>query len=46
MTDLEKFKEELPSKQSFYSSLTDRKLTDKEYEHFINVCKKKKKINK
>ena len=42
MTDFEKFKEELPSKQSFYSSLTDRKLTDKEHEHFINVCKKKK----
>ena len=41
MTDFEKFKEELPSKQSFYSSLTDRKLTDKEYEHCINICKTK-----
>ena len=29
MTDIEKFKEELPSKEKFYSSLTDRKTTDK-----------------
>ena len=27
MTDFEKFKEELPSKEKFYSSLTDRKTT-------------------
>ena len=45
MTDFEKFKEELPSKQIFYSSLTDRKLADKEYEHVINVCKKIKNKN-
>ena len=30
MSDCEKFKEELPSKEKFYSSLTDRKITDKE----------------
>ena len=30
MTDFEKFKEELPSKEKFYSLLTDRKITDKE----------------
>ena len=29
---LKKFKEELPSKEKFYSSLTDRKITDKVYE--------------
>ena len=40
MTDFEKFKEELPSKEKFYSSLTNRKITDKEYEHVINVWKK------
>ena len=40
MTDFEKFKEELPNKEKYYSSLTDRKITDKEYEHVINVWKK------
>ena len=40
MSNFEKFKEELPSKEIFYSSLTDRKITDKEYEHVLNVCKK------
>ena len=40
MTDFEKFKEELPNKEKFYSSLTDRKITDKEYEHVLNVWKK------
>ena len=38
MTDFKKFKEELPSKEKFYSSLTDRKITDKECEHVLNVC--------
>ena len=37
MSDFEKFKEELPSKEKFYSSLSDRKITDKEYEHILNV---------
>ena len=27
MSDFEMFKEELPSKETFYSSLTDRKIT-------------------
>ena len=37
MSDFEKFKEELPSKEKFYSSLTDRKITGKEQEHVCNV---------
>ena len=40
MSDFEKFKEELPSKQKFYSSLTDRKISDKEYVHVLNVWKR------
>ena len=40
MTNLQKFKEELPSKEKFYSSLTDKKNCDKEYEHGFNVWKK------
>ena len=40
MTDFEKFKEELPSREKFYSSLIDRKISDKEYEHVVNVLKK------
>ena len=40
MNNFEKFKEELPSKKKFYSSLTDRKISDKEYEHVLNVWKK------
>ena len=38
--NFEKFKKELPSKEKFYSSLTDRKISDKEYEHVLNVWKK------
>ena len=30
MSNLEKFKEKLPSKDKFYSSLTNRKISDKE----------------
>ena len=37
MTASEKFKEELPSKEKFYSSLTYRKITGEEYEHILNV---------
>ena len=33
MTDFEKFKEKLPSKEKFYSSLRCKKISDKEYEH-------------
>ena len=40
MSDFEKPKEELPSKKKFYSSLSFRKITDKEYEHVLNVLKK------
>ena len=40
MSNFEKFKEELPSKETFHTSLTNRKTTDKEYEHFLNVWKK------
>ena len=40
MSDFEKFKEELPDKENFYSSLTNRKITDEEYEHVLNVWKK------
>ena len=35
MSDFEKFKEGLPSKENFYSSLTNRKICDKEYEHVL-----------
>ena len=40
MSDFAKFKEELQSKKKFYSLLTDRKVSDKEYEHVLNVSKK------
>ena len=40
MNDFGKLKEELPSKKTFYSSLTSRKITDKEYEHVLNVWNK------
>ena len=37
MSDFEKFKEKLPSKEKIYSSLTCRKINDKECEHVLNV---------
>ena len=40
MNDFEKSKEEFPNKKKFYSSLTDRKTDDEEYEHVLNVSKK------
>ena len=40
MSHFEKFKEELPGKEKFYRSLTDRKISDKEYEYVLNVWKK------
>ena len=40
MGDFEKLKEELPSKEKFYSSLTDGKSSEKEYEHVVNVWNK------
>ena len=33
----EKFKEQLPSKERFYSSLTGKKISHKEYEHVLKV---------
>ena len=39
MSDFGKFKEELFSKEK-YSSLTDRKNSDKVYEHVLNVRNK------
>ena len=40
MSDFEKFTEKLPSKEKFYSSLTDRKISDKEYEYVLYVSNK------
>ena len=37
---MKSLKKELPSKEKFYSSLTDKKISDKEYEYVLNVCKK------
>ena len=37
MSDFEKFKEELPSKEKFYSSLTGKKVSWKEYDHVLKV---------
>ena len=36
MSNFEKFKEQLPSKEKFYSLLTGRKISSKEYKH-VNV---------
>ena len=40
MSNFEKFKEELPSKEKFYSSLSGKKSSDKEYEHVLKVWSK------
>ena len=40
MSDFEKFKEELPNKEEFYSSLTYKKITDKEYDHILKIWNK------
>ena len=37
MSDFEKFKEELPIKKKFYSSLIGKKINDKEYAHVLKV---------
>ena len=39
MSNFEKFQEELPSKEKFHSSLTDRKLSQKECGHVLIVWK-------
>ena len=40
MIDSEKFKEHLPSKEKFYSSLTGKKVSGKEYEQVLKVWNK------
>ena len=40
MNDLERFKEQLPIKEKFYSLLTGKKSNDKGYEHVLNVWNK------
>ena len=40
MSDFEKFKKQLPSKEKFYVSLTSKKISDKEYEHVLNISEK------
>ena len=40
MSDFEKIKGELPGKEKFYSSLTDGKISDKEYENVLNAWAK------
>ena len=37
MKNFEKFEEELRSKEEFYISLTNKKFSDKVYEHVLNV---------
>ena len=37
MSDFETFKEQLPSKEKFYSSLTGKNISDKEYEHVLKA---------
>ena len=37
ISNFQKRKEEFSSKEKFYSSLTDRKISGKEYEHVLNV---------
>ena len=41
MGDFEKLKEILQSKEKFYSHLTGKKISDKEYEHVLKVWDKK-----
>ena len=40
MLDFEKFKENVPSKEKFYSSLTGKKNNHKEYKHVLNILNK------
>ena len=37
MSDFEKFKEQLPGKEMFYSLLIGKKFSNKEYQHVANV---------
>ena len=40
MSDFKYFKEQLPSKEKFYSFLTSKNINDKEDEHALNVWDK------
>ena len=40
MSDFEKFKEQLSSKEKFYSLLTGKKISDTEYEHVLKLWNK------
>ena len=40
MSNFEKFKEQLASKEKFYSSLTGKKISDKENDHVLKVWNK------
>ena len=40
MNNFKKFKEQLPSKEKFYSSLIGKDISDKEYELVLNVLNK------
>ena len=40
MSDFENFKEQLPCKEKFYSSLLGKKISDKEHEHLVKVWNK------
>ena len=37
MSDFENFKEQLPGQENFYSSLTSKKIRNKEYEHVLKI---------
>ena len=40
MSDFDKLKEEFPIKENFYSSLTGRKISDKDNDHILKVWNK------
>ena len=42
LSNFENFKEEFPSKEKFYSSLTNGKISDKQCQHVLNVWNKTK----
>ena len=40
MSDFEKFKEQLPRKEKFYSLLNSKRISDREYVHALKVWNK------
>ena len=40
LTDFKRFKEQLPSKEKLYSSLTGKKISNKKYDHILKVWNK------